>query len=63
MYRGRKHLDYVKKHDRIKNWYCIKNGIRLVRIPFWDFNKINYILEEILLNNSEEMYLKYSIIQ
>lgn len=34
----------VKKHDEIKNKYCKDNNINLLRIPYWDFNKIEEIL-------------------
>ena len=34
-----KHFEYVKKHDDIKNNYCKENNIKLLRIPFWDYDK------------------------
>jgi hypothetical protein len=37
-----------KKHDKMKDDYCIKNNIPLLRIPYWDFDKIEDILEESL---------------
>lgn len=33
-------------HDKIKNDYCASKGIKLIRIPYWDINKIDNILEE-----------------
>lgn len=35
--------------DQIKNEYCLKNNIPLIRIPYTDYNKLNaeYILERI----------------
>lgn len=35
-----------KKRDRIKNKYCKKNKIKLLRIPYWDFEKIEKILDK-----------------
>lgn len=35
----------TKEHDNIKNNYCLNNSIKLIRIPYWDFNDINKILE------------------
>lgn len=32
------------KHDKIKNKYCNDNKINLIRIPYWDFENIEYIL-------------------
>ena len=33
-----------KKRDGIKNTYCEQKGIRLIRIPYWDFKNIEEIL-------------------
>lgn len=35
-----------KKRDGIKNKYCKKNKINLLRIPYWDFEKIEKILDK-----------------
>ena len=34
----------TKLHDRIKNDYCFDNNIPLLRIPYWDFENIEEIL-------------------
>lgn len=41
-------LEYVQKHDEIKNDYCKKNKIKLLRIPYWDFDNIEKILAKAL---------------
>lgn len=41
------------KHDEFKNQYCNKNGFPLLRIPYWDFDKI----EEILLKELKKYKL------
>ena len=33
------------KHDEIKNQYCFENNLRLLRIPYTEFNNINHILD------------------
>ena len=33
-------LKYTQKKDKIKTEYCKNNNIKLLRIPYWDFNKI-----------------------
>lgn len=38
----------TKIHDGIKNQYCLDHGIPLLRIPYWDFEKVEEILEEAL---------------
>ena len=37
------------EHDMIKNKYCETNNIKLIRIPYWEFNNIEYILERELV--------------
>lgn len=44
-------FEITKKHDEIKNDYCYKKNINLLRIPYWDGNN----LEEIILNKINEL--------
>jgi protein-arginine kinase activator protein McsA len=37
-------LEYIQRNDAIKVDYCEKNNIPLLKIPYWDFNKIPEIL-------------------
>ena len=53
-YDGEQHFHYVKKfgsysdfkhmqeNDRRKNAYCLRNGIPLIRVPYWDLEKLTY---------------------
>lgn len=41
-------LEGQKERDKIKNEYCKKNNIRLLRIPYWEFKNDNY---KNILNN------------
>ncbi len=41
-----KKLSDVQRNDKIKDDFCIKNNIILIRVPYWDLNKIDYILNE-----------------
>lgn len=52
-----------KKKDTIKNTYCVTNSIPLIRIPYWEFDSIEYILENVLIhfnliNNENDTYDK-----
>ena len=38
-----------QKRDQIKNQYCKDNNIKLIRIPYWDYDNIETILEKELL--------------
>lgn len=39
-----KNFNSTQKHDRMKNDYCKKNNIELIRIPYWDYKNIEEIL-------------------
>lgn len=43
--------EVTKKNDKIKNQYCIDNNIPLIRIPYWKFEHIEYILFEALVEH------------
>ena len=43
-YFGIGNLEYVRKNDDIKNKYCRENNIKLIRIPYYDYDKIDEIL-------------------
>ena len=38
-------FEILKHHDELKNGYCISNNIDLLRIPYWEFDNIESILE------------------
>ena len=47
---GKETFEKLKINDEIKSNYCNKNNIPLLRIPYWEFNNIENILNEWLLN-------------
>jgi hypothetical protein len=46
--RALENFEQLKINDEIKNTYCKKNNIKLVRIPYWEFDNIENILNDIL---------------
>lgn len=48
--KAEENFERTKTHDKIKNNYCNKNNIHLLRIPYWEFNNIDNILTEYLFN-------------
>jgi len=44
-------FDKTKIRDNIKNEYCDNNHIKLIRIPYYDFNDIDIILSKYLTIN------------
>ncbi len=68
---GRQHYEFVKRfhktysgflqykeRDRVKNSYCLKNKIPLLRIPYWDIND-NLTLQKILTNQDYRVNSKF----
>ena len=41
-----KYYETLLVHDELKNKYAKKNNWRLIRIPYWDFNNIENILDK-----------------
>lgn len=41
---GKEKFEKQQKHDQIKRNYCQENNIRLIEIPYWDFDNIEEIL-------------------
>lgn len=49
-------FERLQEHDKLKNQYCEDNDIPLLRIPYWEFDNIEKILEDNLnvkLNKKE----------
>ena len=44
----------LKYHDKLKDEYAKEHGWKLIRIPYWEYNNIENILNEIL-NKSDEV--------
>lgn len=47
--KGEKQLLKTQYNDKIKNQYCIDNNIPLIRIPYWEYDNIEYILKNVLM--------------
>jgi hypothetical protein len=44
------HYEMLIEHDKRKNKYCINNNINLLRIPYWDFDNLKSIIEDVLVD-------------
>jgi very-short-patch-repair endonuclease/ribosomal protein S27AE len=51
---GKETLLKTKERDEIKNQYCKDNNIYLLRIPYWEFNNIEKLIQEKI----EYIYIK-----
>jgi len=48
----KKQFETLQIHDEMKNQYCKNNSIKLIRIPYWDFDNIEeIIIKELNLND------------
>lgn len=47
--KGEEQLQRQKRYDSLKDQYCNNHNIKLLRIPYWEFDNIEKILEENLL--------------
>jgi len=45
---GMKSFLLIQKHDKIKNSFAKNNGFKLIRIPFFEFNNIENILNNVI---------------
>lgn len=52
-HRSDKSFDYQKEKDCLKEQYCKKNNIKLIRIPYWELDNIEKILSECLVSLTE----------
>lgn len=50
---GEENLEVTKFRDEIKNTYCKENNIKLIRLPYFDWNKFYDILAKELHINTE----------
>lgn len=42
-YHSKSDFERAKERDRVKNEYCLANGIKLYRVPYWDLDKISKV--------------------
>ena len=49
------HLSYTQAHDAIKDNYCKENNINLLRIPYWDIDNIETILNNKLIISHKDI--------
>lgn len=67
-YQGKQHYKSVEKwggeeafkdrlkKDSMKRNYCLKNNIKLIEIPYWDYNKLceDYFINELGIKLKED---------
>jgi hypothetical protein len=55
-----KNLEDCQRRDKIKNEWALKNNIPLLRIPYWDFDRIEELVEAFILEhrNKKDLFLE-----
>lgn len=46
---GAERFEVTKRHDAIKNQYCIDNGIKLLRIKYPEFERVEELIKAFLI--------------
>ena len=59
----KKNLEYIQKNDQIKNQWAIANNIPLLRIPYWNFNRIEELIEAFILEHTKKKEIKQSVLE
>ncbi|WP_054512543.1 hypothetical protein [Chryseobacterium sp. ERMR1:04] len=61
-FKGFKSFKKTIKCDWIKNRYALKNGINILRIPFYEYHNIENLIDNFIskINNGQETYKKYN---
>lgn len=63
MFGGEEYLNYISKHDRIKDVYCRKNSIPLLRVRYDERPQLEQLINKFIAqvqSNSREYYERYS---
>ena len=47
---GKEKFEIQRKHDLKKKNYCTENKIKLITIPYWEFDNIETVLNEKIIN-------------
>ena len=50
---AKENFETLKYHDKLKDEYAKEHGWKLIRIPYWEYNNIENILNEILNKSNE----------
>jgi hypothetical protein len=58
-----KNLEDCQRRDKIKNEWARKNNIPLLRIPYWDFDRIEELIEAFILQHSKKKEIKQLVLE
>jgi hypothetical protein len=57
-----KNLEVTQRRDKIKNEWARKNNIPLLRIPYWDFDRIEELIDAFILEHTRKKEVKQLVL-
>lgn len=58
-----KNLEDCQRRDKIKNEWALKNNIPLLRIPYWDFDRIEELIDAFILQHTKKKEIKQLVLE
>jgi hypothetical protein len=58
-----KNLEICQHRDKIKNEWAKANNIPLLRIPYWDFDRIEELTEAFILQHTKKKEIKQLVLE
>ena len=58
-----KNLEDTQRRDKIKNEWARKNNIPLLRIPYWDYDRIEELIEAFILQHTRKKETKQLVLE
>jgi Zn finger protein HypA/HybF involved in hydrogenase expression len=58
-----KNLEDCQRRDKIKNEWALRNNIPLLRIPYWDFDRIEELIEAFIFEHTVKREVKQLVLE
>jgi len=58
-----KNLEVTQRRDKIKDEWARKNNIPLLRIPYWDFDRIEELIDAFILQHTRKKEVKQLVLE
>jgi hypothetical protein len=58
-----KNLEICQRNDKIKNEWAKANNIPLLRIPYWDYDRIEELIEAFILQHTKKKEIKQLVLE
>ena len=58
-----KNLEAQQRRDKIKDEWARKNNIPLLRIPYWDYDRIEELIDAFILDHTRKKEVKQLVLE